>query len=300
MDNVHVVQKIQNYIKEHFHDEDFDVEKVCAAVGYSRRQADRLFKEYLGKTLHEYMNAVCLTQGAMELVQTDQSILEVALNSHFETHEGFTRSFVRRFHVTPAEYREVQMPIPLFVQHPISHYHILVKNQEDATMKQEQAICMVMVIPKARPKRKLIYLQSRNATGYLSYCQEVGCEWEGLLNSIPEKYDAAALIELPEFLQEEGFSKIAAGVEVPLDYDKPIPENYKVTELSEVTLLYFQTTSYEKEEDFGIAIGNAYAALEKFDFRKYGYEVAYESAPSFNFGADTENGARIAVPVRIL
>ena len=84
---------------------------------------------------------------------------------------------------------------------------------------ENMSICTV--IPVERPKRKLIYLPSKSATGYLSYCEEVGCDWEGLQNSIPEKFDTAAILELPEFLQEYGYSNIASGVEVPLDYSKP-------------------------------------------------------------------------------
>lgn len=165
-------------------------------------------------------------------------------------------------------------------------------------MEQEQKICMVTVTPQVRPKRKLIYLQSRTATDYLSYCREMGCEWNGLLDSIPEKYDTAVLLELPEFLVEEGFCKTAAGVEVPLDYDKPLQEHYKVAELEEVILLYFQTEPFEREEDFGIALRQAYAALSRFDFAGNGYEVVSDLAPSFNFGAETSKGAKIAVPVR--
>ena len=66
-------------------------------------------------------------------------------------------------------------------------------------------ICTVTSVN--RPKRQLIYLISKSATDYFSYCEEVGCEWEGLLNSIHEKFDTAALINLPDFLQEKGISK---------------------------------------------------------------------------------------------
>ena len=74
------------------------------------------------------------------------------------------------------------------------------------------AICTVT--PIHRPNRKLIYLPARSATDYLSYCEEMGCDWEGLLNSIPEKLESAALMDLPDFLQEEGIGKVAAGVDV--------------------------------------------------------------------------------------
>ena len=102
------------------------------------------------------------------------------------------------------------------------------------------ALNFCMITAKERNKRKLIYLPSKNAQDYFSYCEEVGCEWEGLLNSIPEKIEPAALIELPEKFVEKGFSRIAVGIEVPLEYDKELPESYKIVELPECIMLYFQ------------------------------------------------------------
>ena len=285
---------MQDYIRLHYQDENFSVDTVCSQTGYSRRHADRLFKEYLGKTLQEYIKAVCLTQSADTLRNTNTSVLEVALNSHFESHEGFTRSFCRQFNLTPSEYRNKKTAIPLFVQYPISHYYALLKHKEEPIMNNEQSLCMIT--PVKREKRKLIFLPSRNAQDYFSYCEEAGCEWEGLLNSIPEKLEPAALMELPDFLVESGFSKTAAGIEVPLDYDKPLPEQYKIAELEECTMLYFQGEPYENEEDFCTAIEKVYTAVEKYNASAFGYRLAYDVAPSFNFGADTSTGAKIAVP----
>ncbi|MFP9035741.1 AraC family transcriptional regulator, partial [Enterococcus faecalis] len=69
MDKLKAVEKMQEYIKEHVGEDDFTPEQVCDAAGYSRRHADRMFKEYLGKTIQEYINAVCLTAGAEELLR---------------------------------------------------------------------------------------------------------------------------------------------------------------------------------------------------------------------------------------
>lgn len=117
-----------------------------------------------------------------------------------------------------------------------------------------------------------------------------------MLNSISGKLDTAALIDLPTFLLEEGQSKTASGVEVPLDYDKPIPEGCRVAELDACIMLYFQTEPYEKGEEFCIAIETAYKAVEKYDPAVYGYRFAYDIAPSFNFGADTATGAKVGIP----
>lgn len=294
MDRVREVRKMQEYIRMHAAEETFCVEDICDHVGYSRRHADRMFKEKTGKTLQEYVNAVCLSKSAGQLSGTNDSVLEIALRNHFQSHEGFTRSFGRKFHIAPAKYRRNPIPIPLFVQYPVSHYEALCRFKEEDRMKNELSMCMVTAVE--RPARKLIYLPSDNASDYLSYCEEMGCEWEGLLNSISEKFDAAALAELPGFLVEEGKSNLAAGVEVPLQYEKPLPEGYREACLKECVMLYFQSEPYEDENDFCKAIEEVYAAVQKYQPEGYGFEFAYDIAPGFNFGADTKTGAKIAVP----
>ncbi len=291
MNDLEIVVATQKYIKAHHNDDKFGIENVCNSLGYSRRQLDRLFQKHMQITLYEYINAVVLSESAVKLISTEDNVLDVALDSHYNSHEGYTRSFAKRFSVTPDEYRKSKIAIPLFTQHPANHYRILKEGQA----MDKTSICTVT--PVNRPKRKLIYLPSKSATGYFSYCEEVGCGWEGLLNSISEKFDTAAIVELPEFLQEEGFSEIASGVEVPLDYDKPLPEGYKIAELSECIMLYFQSEPFENPDDFGVYIGQVFKARDNYNFERYGYKTANDVAPWFNFGAQTDVGARIAIPV---
>lgn len=291
MNDIEIVVAAQEYIKAHHNDNDFCLEMVCNSIGYSRRQLDRLFQKFLKTTLSEYINAVVLSASAEKLLDADRSVIDVALDSHYQSHEGYTRSFAKRFSVTPKEYRKNQIAIPLYTQHPANHYHILKEGQSMDTA----TICTVT--PVNRPKRKLIYLTSRHATDYLSYCEEVGCDWEGLLNSIREKFDTAALINLPDFLQKQSISKIAAGIEVPIDYEKPLPEGYRVAELPECVMLYFQSEPYDNPDDFGKYIGQVFKAIENYNFERYGYKYATSIAPTLNLGAEPEIGARIAIPV---
>lgn len=291
MNGLDTVVTAQEYIKIHCKDENFGIESVCADVGYSRRQLDRLFQRYLQMTLYEYIKAVTLTESAKSLLETNENILEVALKSRFDSHEGFSRSFAKRFGIAPEEYRKRQIAIPLFTQYPANHY----RDVKGEKIMDNTSVCTV--IPVFREKRKLIYLPSKNADGYFSYCEEVGCDWEGLLNSVPEKLDTAALLELPDFLVEEGIGVTASGIEVPLDYDKPLPSGYKTATLSECIMLYFQSEPFENPDDFGEYIGKVFRAIENYDFERYGYKTAYNLAPYMNFGAETNTGARVAVPV---
>jgi len=169
MFDLEIVVAAQTYIKQYHNNADFSIESVCNAVGYSRRQLDRLFRKFMQTTLYEYINSVVLSESAKKLINTDDKILDVALDSHFNSHEGYTRSFAKRFSVTPDEYRKSKIAIPLFIGHPANHYHILKEGQ----VVENTSICTV--IPVNRPERKLIYLPSKSATGYLSYCEEKGC-----------------------------------------------------------------------------------------------------------------------------
>lgn len=292
MNDINAVLKAQEYISTHHSENGFRIEAVCNAVGYSRRQLDRFFQKHVKTTLHEYVNAVILTESAKKLLNTNDSVIDVAFDSHYHSHEGYTRSFTKRFSVTPQEYRKHPIAIPLFTQHPANHYHIL----KEGRPMETTAICTVT--PIDRPQRKLIYLTSKAATDYLSFCEEVGCDWEGLLNSIQEKFDTAALIELPDSLRKNGISKIAAGVEVPISYEKPLPEGYQAAMLPECVMLYFQSEPYDNADNFGAYIGQVFQAIEKYDFPRYGYQQAKDLAPTFNFGAEPDTGARAAVPVK--
>lgn len=52
-------------------------------------------------TPREYVRKVILTDTAKELLTTDDNIIDIALNSGYETHEGFTRAFKKHFHTSP-------------------------------------------------------------------------------------------------------------------------------------------------------------------------------------------------------
>jgi hypothetical protein len=150
------------------------------------------------------------------------------------------------------------------------------------------------------PARMLILVRSVKATEYFSFCEEMGCDWDGLFNSIPEKFDTPALLTLPPNLIKPGTGNTASGVEVPLNYNKPIPAGCDVIELPPCTMLYFQGAPFEDENDFGEAIGLLWELMNAYDPKLYGFEYSPELAPYFNFGAGAKTGAKMARPARKL
>ena len=166
-------------------------------------------------------------------------------------------------------------------------------------MENEKVSNVVTVTTVERPKRKLIFLRHITSTDYFSACEEVGCEWEGYFKSIPGAFDTGAGGRLPKNLIRPGTSGNAFFVEVPLEYNKPIPNGYEIAELPPCTYLYFNGMPFEDQNDFPIAIGILNKAIENYPFERFGWKKS-DAAPVLGMGAEAEIGARTAVPVEKL
>lgn len=78
---------------------------VARRAGFSLWHLHRIFAEYTGESLGSYLRKRRLTAAAEELRTTRRTVLEVALDFQFESHESFTRAFKAAFHTTPREFR---------------------------------------------------------------------------------------------------------------------------------------------------------------------------------------------------
>ncbi|MCL2843642.1 MAG: AraC family transcriptional regulator [Oscillospiraceae bacterium] len=294
-ENLNAVDRMQKYIVAHI-DEEITMQDLSRIAGYSLWHSARMFKEFLGKTPFEYIRALRLTTAAKELRDSSGKIIHVALNGGFDSHDGFTRAFAKQFEITPKKYQSETPAVSYFTYYPVRDYYFYTNKRNEEDMKKEFS-STVMVQAVTRPARKLIVLRSEKATDYVTFCEEKGCDWDGLFNSISKKFDNASILELPKNFVREGTSACAAGVEVPQDYNKPLPDGYEVLDLQPCIMLYFNGAPFENEEDFCKAIDVVFEAIETYQPEQYGYAFADELAPKFNFGASSITGAKMAVPV---
>jgi AraC-like DNA-binding protein len=240
-DKITAVGKMQDYIAAHL-DEEITLDALAAAAGYSKFHAAHIFKELTGKSPFETIRALRLTKAAQALQDGSEKVVDVALNSGFDSHDGFTRAFARQFGLTPQRYSRETPAVNWFCPHPIEAYYFLKEGSH--SMSNEKVSRTVTVTQVERPARKLIFLRYK-AEDYFSACEEVGCDWEGFYNSILEKMDSAAGGRLPASLMDSNLGSNAFFVEVPLSYDKPLPDGYEIAELPPCTYLYFNGMPYE-------------------------------------------------------
>ncbi len=88
--------------------------KMAAYVGYSEFYCSAKFHEYVGISFKEYVQRRKLSMAMINLLKTDERIIDIALKHGFSSHEAFTRAFQKFNGYTPARYRTEKPGIPLY------------------------------------------------------------------------------------------------------------------------------------------------------------------------------------------
>ena len=94
------------YIEDHLHDE-IAVADIAAATGYSLYHFIRTFNQAVHHTPYDYLMRRRLSEAACTLLDSDDRIIDIALDYQFNNHETFSRAFKRMFDTQPSQWREV-------------------------------------------------------------------------------------------------------------------------------------------------------------------------------------------------
>jgi AraC family transcriptional regulator len=86
-------------------DEDVSLGALAGQVGLSVFHLHRVFSAVAGETPKQFTLRLRLARAAAMLLTTGDSVLDVALECGFQSHETFCRAFRRRFTMTPSAYR---------------------------------------------------------------------------------------------------------------------------------------------------------------------------------------------------
>lgn len=81
------------------------LESISKKFGYSKYRFSHIFNQNIGCTLAQYIASLRARHAANLLRESDSSLLEIAMNSGFDSVRTFYRSFKNCFGMTPTEYR---------------------------------------------------------------------------------------------------------------------------------------------------------------------------------------------------
>ena len=93
------------------------VPRLASTAGLSRFHLVRLFSRMTEETLEQFLRRMRLERAAYMLLTSSDSVLEVSIDSGYQSPEAFTRAFRKTFDSVPSEFRKIgktwKLPSPV-------------------------------------------------------------------------------------------------------------------------------------------------------------------------------------------
>lgn len=298
IDKIITVEKIQKYIEEHIQEE-ITMHDLANHTDYSPWHVAKMFKEVMKITPFEYIRKLRLSKAAVELWDEQQKIVDVAIGYVFGSHEGFTRAFSKQFGLTPSQYKKETPAVCLFRPDPIRDHYRYIQGGDPLDAKKEINKTYFVHVIKF-PKRKLVYKPSASdADNYFDYVKDVGCDIWAILCSVKEALYEPIGLWFPESLRPRNCSTYVQGVEVPLSYDKQLPEGFEILELPACSMMVFQGAPFE-DAYYQEVIAYLDKEIENYNPTIYGYQWDDDNAPVFQMEPFGYRGYIEARPIKSL
>lgn len=93
------------YMQEHYA-ESITVKQLADLCGFSQVHFMNIFKAAIGSTCIEYLIEYRLARAALDLQETDHSVMQIALDSGFQNISYFNRAFKHQYAMTPTAFRK--------------------------------------------------------------------------------------------------------------------------------------------------------------------------------------------------
>lgn len=105
--NLNKLSAITTYIKDNYTKE-LTLKSLAEEFGYSPAYLSRMFRKYAMTNYKTYLQSVRTEYACKELMKTDHSIGEVALNNGFSDGRALARAFRKTYGMLPSEYKKTK------------------------------------------------------------------------------------------------------------------------------------------------------------------------------------------------
>lgn len=285
-------------------------------LGYSEFHTTRKFKEISGMPFRDYLRLRKLAFALKEVRDSEKSLLDIAFDYGFSSHESFTRAFKGTYGVSPSEYRKKPMPVALRTKiNPFDRYFL--GYGEIGMMKSSSDVKVYFVTV---PAHKFLHIKNYESNGYWDFWQKQSlipgqdCETIcGLLDSIKGKLDDAggsecnsgsgqimAYIHDPQGrLCDWGiFRTECYGVRLPNDYTGEVPPQMLMMDVPEAEYIVFEHGPFDYEQENRSVEETMEKTMAAFDFAGTGYGLDTSPGRIIYVYHDPERYLKYIRPVR--
>ncbi|WP_429965382.1 helix-turn-helix transcriptional regulator [Enterococcus sp. AZ072] len=280
---------------EHSYSEALTLRFLSRKLGYSEFYTTRKFKEIAGMSFRDYLWKRKLAFALKEVRDSEKSLLTIAFEYGFSSHEAFTRAFKKVFGIAPSEYRKNPQPVILRTKILAFDRYFLGLGEIGMQKTTEELKIYFVTIPA----HKFLHISNDESNGYWDFWKKQSeipgqdCDTiSGLLDSIKGKLDddggsqsnsgsgqLMAYINDPAGrLCDWGFPRIECyGVRLPMSYTGEVPEQMTLTDIPEAEYLVFEHGSFDYEQENRSIEEKMETAMISFDFDGTGY--SYDTSP---------------------
>lgn len=102
--NLDKLSEITSYMKQHY-SQSITLESVAEEFGFSSTYLSRIFKRYANVNYKTYLLNLRTEYGRREMINTDHSLNDIAVNNGFPNSRAYAKAFFKRYGCLPSEYR---------------------------------------------------------------------------------------------------------------------------------------------------------------------------------------------------
>jgi len=277
-----VVDEIDERIKNH-DDESLTLQFLSKKLGYSEFHTTRRFKEISGMLLGDYIRLRKLAFALIEVRDTKDKFLDIAVKHGFGSHEAFTRAFKAAYGITPKDYRK--NPLPMILRTKINTFDRYILGTGEIGMVQSTEDVKVYFITMSA--HSFLHVKNYESNGYFDFWEKQGkipgqdCDTIcGLLDSIKGKLDGKDDVIgkysgqiMAHIYESNGKMAEAYGVRLPINYNGAIPENMLNIDIPEMEYIVFEHGPFNFEEESETVGMKLEAAINTFDFSRTEYKL---------------------------
>ena len=264
-------------------------------LGYSEFYTTRKFREISGIQFRDYLRYRKLAFALKEVRDSKKSLLEIALNYGFSSHEAFTRAFKEIYGVTPSEYRKEPKPVVLRTKLNLFDRFFLGLGEVGMIKSTDDIKIYFVTIPA----HKYLHIKNYERNGYWDFWEKQslipGQDYEticGLLDSIKGKLDdnggsesnsgsgqIMAYINDPNGrLCDWGIPRTECyGARLPFDYKGQVPSQMIMIDVPEDEYIVFEHGPFNHEQENKSVEKKIEKSMSTFDFAGTGY--CFDTSP---------------------
>lgn len=102
---IDMIKQTISYMKEHYREHIY-IRDLAALVNINEQYFCRYFRQIIGRPPIEYLNELRIRQAMHLLTTTNASVMDISLECGFNNLGNFMRTFKKKTHTTPLQYRK--------------------------------------------------------------------------------------------------------------------------------------------------------------------------------------------------